>query len=70
VTGTGYRRGYDTINHDLTTAADAFTRHGKSKVPVMIKIYVVVIFNTPYTYRKFCYCSFLQKKIYLNKGPV
>ena len=40
--GTGARRGGFTIYHDLLTAADAFARRGKPKLPAAVKHSVVV----------------------------
>ena len=40
--GTGARRGGFTIYRDLLTAADAFARRGKPKLPAAVKHSVVV----------------------------
>ena len=41
--GTGARRGGFTIYRDLLTAADAFARRGKPKLPAAVKHSVVVV---------------------------
>ena len=43
--GTGARRGGFTIYRDLLTAADAFARRGKPKLPAAVKHYVVVLYS-------------------------
>jgi len=43
--GTGARRGGFTIYRDLLTAADAFARRGKPKLPAAVKHSVVVCYH-------------------------